>query len=71
VAKDVSPQFNTPYENIIGLFSYLGKIVFPVNLSVMPIPADSQPAWGLATYSLSWWGGYTERDISFSGPSGS
>lgn len=52
VAKDVTPQFNTQYENVIGLFSYLGKIVFPVNLSVMPIPADSQPVWGLATLVL-------------------
>ncbi len=52
VAKGVTPQFNTPYENVIGLFSYLGKIVFPVNLSVMPIPADSHPVWGLATLVL-------------------
>ncbi|MDO9391080.1 MAG: tetratricopeptide repeat protein [bacterium] len=65
VAKDVSPQFNTPYENIIGLFSYLGKIVFPFNLSVMPIPADTRPYWGLAVlailFILALWGGIRRK----------
>lgn len=48
VAKNVLPQFNTPQENLIGLCSYLGKMFFPINLSVMPIPADSGPAWGIS-----------------------
>ncbi|MDP2807699.1 MAG: tetratricopeptide repeat protein [bacterium] len=52
VAKNVYPQFNTTYENLIGFFSYLGKIIFPVNLSVMPIPADSGPAWGIAVLAI-------------------
>lgn len=52
VVKNVTPQFNTLYENMIGFCSYLGKILFPVNLSVMPIPADTRPYWGLATMVL-------------------
>ena len=52
VAKNVYPQFNTAYENLIGFFSYLGKIIFPVNLSVMPVPANSSPAWGLAALAI-------------------
>jgi hypothetical protein len=52
VAINVRPQFNSPYENLIGFCSYLGKILFPINLSVMPVPADSAPAWGMATLAL-------------------
>ena len=65
VAKGVTPQFNTTYENLIGLFSYLGKTVFPFNLSVMPIPDDSTTVWGLAVlvlvFLLAWLGGINRR----------
>jgi tetratricopeptide (TPR) repeat protein len=52
VTRWLSLQLNTPYENLAGLYSYLGKAVFPFNLSVMPVPADINPAWGMAALAL-------------------
>jgi tetratricopeptide (TPR) repeat protein len=37
----VSVKYNTFAENLAGLVSYLGKILLPFNLSVMPIPENT------------------------------
>ncbi|MDQ7797640.1 MAG: glycosyltransferase family 39 protein [Candidatus Edwardsbacteria bacterium] len=37
----VSVNYNTFAENLAGLVSYLGKIFFPFDLSVMPIPENT------------------------------
>jgi tetratricopeptide (TPR) repeat protein len=37
----VSVTYNTFAENLAGLLSYLGKILLPFNLSVMPIPENT------------------------------
>lgn len=52
VVRDASFQLNTPAENLAGLYGYLGKALFPLNLSVMPVPEDVNPAWGMAALAL-------------------
>lgn len=45
----VPVKYNTFAENLAGLLSYLGKILLPFNLSVMPIPENTALWPGLIT----------------------
>jgi len=52
VAGNISIKYNTFGENLAGLLSYLGKVLLPYNLSVMPIPQNT-PLWpGMITLVL-------------------
>jgi len=48
----VTVKYNTFAENLTGLASYLGKILLPFNLSVMPIPANTPLIYGLVSALL-------------------
>jgi tetratricopeptide (TPR) repeat protein len=52
VLPRVPPVMNTASENALGLLSYIGKLVFPVNLSVMPMPQDFPWFFGLVSLAL-------------------
>lgn len=53
VLPGAAPILNTSSENAAGLLGYLGKLIFPVNLSVMPMPQDVQYFYGLAALTLA------------------
>ncbi|MDP2806711.1 MAG: tetratricopeptide repeat protein, partial [bacterium] len=52
VLPRVSPVMNTASENALGLLGYIGKLIFPVNLSVMPMPQDTHWFFGAAALVL-------------------
>jgi protein O-mannosyl-transferase len=58
-------KFNGLGDNLIGLISYAGKALFPVNLSVLPVPRDIALWPGLAALAilavLFGWGGAEDR----------
>jgi protein O-mannosyl-transferase len=43
---------NTASENALGLLGYVGKLIFPMNLSVMPMPQDTPWLFGTAALGL-------------------
>ncbi|MDO9026542.1 MAG: tetratricopeptide repeat protein [bacterium] len=52
VLARVPPVMNTASENALGLLGYIGKLIFPANLSVMPMPQDTHWFWGMAALAL-------------------
>jgi len=52
VLPPTPPIMNTASENAAGLLGYIGKLIFPVNLSVMPMPQDSPYFYGIAALAL-------------------
>ncbi|MBI5805498.1 tetratricopeptide repeat protein [candidate division TA06 bacterium] len=50
VLPRVPPVMNTASENALGLLGYIGKLIFPANLSVMPMPQDTH--WFFGTTAL-------------------
>lgn len=52
VLPRVPPVMNTVSENALGLLGYIGKLVFPANLSVMPMPQDTHWFFGTAALVL-------------------
>jgi Flp pilus assembly protein TadD len=52
VLPRVPPVMNTASENALGLLGYLGKLIFPANLSVMPLPQDTHWFFGTAALGL-------------------
>ncbi|MBI4726426.1 tetratricopeptide repeat protein [candidate division TA06 bacterium] len=51
VLPRMPPVMNTASENALGLLGYIGKLIFPVNLSVMPMPQDTP--WFIGTAALA------------------
>jgi protein O-mannosyl-transferase len=39
-------EFNSVAENCVGLFGYIGKLLFPFGLSTLPAPESVSPIWG-------------------------
>ena len=52
VLSRVPPVMNTASENALGLLGYIGKLIFPANLSVMPLPQDTYWFFGTAALVL-------------------
>lgn len=52
VLARVPPVMNTASENALGLLGYIGKLIFPANLSVMPLPQDTPWFFGIAAMVL-------------------
>jgi hypothetical protein len=49
----VEQHFNTLRENMTGFLGYLGKIFFPLQLSVFPVPEDMTIGFGIAAIILA------------------
>jgi hypothetical protein len=49
VVRNIPIKFNSFAENAAGILSYIGKILIPFNLSVMPIPQNTNFIFGIAS----------------------
>ena len=63
--------FNGFYENLNGMLGYFGKIFFPLNLAAIPVPGDTNIAFGIAAVVLSLllfgWKGVANKPLLFLG----
>jgi tetratricopeptide (TPR) repeat protein len=59
--------FNSFWENLQGVAGYLGKMIFPLNLSVIPVPEPSMLIYGVLATALiclgAAWKGIRDRAV--------